>query len=98
MLMPCARRPEAHAPPRTPPARRQVNRPGLSLDVLAIRQLVDLTGQIMGLPRDLSQHPGGFVLTKGPLSRPVPIENASMPDRTVIQWDKCQGSPNLPYS
>ena len=42
----------------------------------------------MGLPRHLSQHPGGFVLTKGPLSRMVPIENASMPDRTVIQWDK----------
>jgi error-prone DNA polymerase len=42
----------------------------------------------MGLPRHLSQHPGGFVLTKGPLSRLVPIENASMPDRTVIQWDK----------
>ena len=57
---------------------------GLSLDDLAIRQLVDLTGQIMGLPRHLSQHPGGFVLTKGPLSRLVPIENASMPDRTVI--------------
>lgn len=61
---------------------------GLSLDDLAIRQLVELTSQIMGLPRHLSQHPGGFVLTKGPLSRMVPIENASMPDRTVIQWDK----------
>jgi error-prone DNA polymerase len=61
---------------------------GLSLDDLAIRQLVELTGQIMGLPRHLSQHPGGFVLTKGPLSRLVPIENAAMPDRTVIQWDK----------
>ena len=61
---------------------------GLSLDDLAIRQLVELTGQLIGLPRHLSQHPGGFVLTKGPLSRMVPIENASMPDRTVIQWDK----------
>ncbi|MBX9793759.1 MAG: error-prone DNA polymerase, partial [Burkholderiaceae bacterium] len=61
---------------------------GLSLDDLAIRQLVQLTGQLIGLPRHLSQHPGGFVLTKGPLSRMVPIENASMPDRTVIQWDK----------
>lgn len=61
---------------------------GLSLDDLAIRQLVELTSQIMGLPRHLSQHPGGFVLTKGPLSRMVPIENASMPERTVIQWDK----------
>ena len=61
---------------------------GLSVDDLAIRQLVELTRQIMGLPRHLSQHPGGFVLTKGPLSRLVPIENASMPERTVIQWDK----------
>jgi error-prone DNA polymerase len=61
---------------------------GLSLDDLAIKQLVQLTGQLIGLPRHLSQHPGGFVLTKGPLSRLVPIENASMPDRTVIQWDK----------
>jgi error-prone DNA polymerase len=54
-----------------------------TLDDLAVRQLVDLTGQIMGLPRHLSQHPGGFVLTKGPLSRLVPIENAAMEDRTV---------------
>ena len=61
---------------------------GLSLDDLAIKQLLKLTGQVIGLPRHLSQHPGGFVLTKGPLSRMVPIENASMPDRTVIQWDK----------
>ena len=61
---------------------------GLSLDDLAIQQLVKLTGQVIGLPRHLSQHPGGFVLTKGPLSRMVPIENAAMPDRTVIQWDK----------
>jgi error-prone DNA polymerase len=61
---------------------------GLSLDDLAIRQLVHLTGQLINLPRHLSQHPGGFVLTQGPLSRLVPIENAAMPDRTVIQWDK----------
>ncbi len=61
---------------------------GLSLEDLAIQQLVQLTRQLIGLPRHLSQHPGGFVLTKGPLSRMVPIENAAMPDRTVIQWDK----------
>ena len=42
----------------------------------------------MGFPRHLSQHPGGFVLTRGPLSRMVPIENAAMDDRTVIEWDK----------
>ncbi|MEZ5645555.1 MAG: error-prone DNA polymerase [Burkholderiaceae bacterium] len=61
---------------------------GLDPDSLAVRQLVTLSGQIMGFPRHLSQHTGGFVLTRGPLSELVPIENASMPDRTVIQWDK----------
>ena len=42
----------------------------------------------MGFPRHLSQHVGGFVISAGPLEELVPIENASMPDRTVIQWDK----------
>ena len=55
---------------------------------LQIRQLVRLSRQLMGMPRHLSQHPGGFVLTAGPLSRLVPIENAAMADRTVIEWDK----------
>jgi error-prone DNA polymerase len=41
-----------------------------------------------GFPRHLSQHPGGFVIDNRRLSRLVPVENASMPDRTVIQWDK----------
>jgi len=50
--------------------------------------LRDLTQQLMNMPRHLSQHVGGFVLTEGPLSRIVPIENAAMPDRSVIQWDK----------
>jgi len=61
---------------------------GLSVDDLAVQQLLKLTAQILGFPRHLSQHTGGFVLTRGPLSRLVPIENASMPDRTVIEWDK----------
>jgi len=61
---------------------------GLSLDDLAVRQLLELTRQLMGFPRHLSQHPGGFVLTRGPLSRMVPIEAAAMEDRTVIEWDK----------
>jgi len=61
---------------------------GLSLDDLGIQQLMTITRQLMGFPRHLSQHPGGFVLTKGPLSRMVPIEAASMEDRTVIEWDK----------
>jgi len=61
---------------------------GLSVDDLQVRQLLHLTKQLLGFPRHLSQHPGGFVLMKGALSRIVPIENASMKDRTVLQWDK----------
>ena len=61
---------------------------GLDPDSLKVRQLVALTGQLMGFPRHLSQHTGGFVLTQMPLSRMVPIENAAMADRTVIEWDK----------
>jgi error-prone DNA polymerase len=61
---------------------------GLNPDDLAVRQLIRLSAQLMGFPRHLSQHTGGFVLTRGPLSRLVPIENASMADRTVIEWDK----------
>jgi error-prone DNA polymerase len=61
---------------------------GLDPDSLQVRQLVALTGQLMGFPRHLSQHTGGFVLTQMPLSRMVPIENAAMADRTVIEWDK----------
>ncbi|NDY93815.1 error-prone DNA polymerase [Ideonella sp. TBM-1] len=61
---------------------------GLDVNDLALRQLIELTGQLIGFPRHLSQHPGGFVLTQGPLARLVPIENAAMPERTVIQWDK----------
>jgi error-prone DNA polymerase len=49
---------------------------------------LDLTRQLMGFPRHLSQHVGGFVLTQTRLTRLVPVENASMKDRSVIQWDK----------
>lgn len=61
---------------------------GLSLDDLGVQQLMTITRQLMTFPRHLSQHPGGFVLTRGPLSRMVPIEAAVMEDRTLIQWDK----------
>jgi error-prone DNA polymerase len=52
------------------------------------RQLIRLVGEILGFPRHLSQHVGGMVLSNSPLCELVPIENASMPDRTVVQWDK----------
>ncbi|MFN9472700.1 error-prone DNA polymerase [Acidovorax sp.] len=61
---------------------------GLSLEDLAVRQLILLATQLMGYPRHLSQHPGGFVLTQGLLTRMVPVQNASMADRTCIEWDK----------
>lgn len=47
-----------------------------------------LVEQILGFPRHLSQHTGGFVISEGKISDLVPVENASMPDRTLIQWDK----------
>ena len=61
---------------------------GLDTGQLKVRQLLELTSTLMGFPRHLSQHTGGFVLTQLPLSRLVPIENATMKDRTVIEWDK----------
>src|SRR5690606_10117633 len=51
-------------------------------------QWVYLAEKIMGFPRHLSQHPGGFVMSQGPLCRLVPIENAAMENRSVVQWDK----------
>lgn len=48
----------------------------------------DLANALIGMPRHLSQHPGGFVISHTKLSRLVPIENAAMEDRTVVQWDK----------
>ena len=50
--------------------------------------MIELTQELVGFPRHLSQHPGGFVIDNRRLSRLVPVENASMPERTVIQWDK----------
>lgn len=67
---------------------QRVSETGLSPDDLAVKQLLTLTGQLIGMPRHMSQHPGGFVLTRGPLKRMVPIENAAMEDRTIVEWDK----------
>lgn len=52
------------------------------------RQLTVLIRQLLGFPRHLSQHVGGMVITRDPLCEVVPIENAAMADRTVIEWDK----------
>ncbi len=61
---------------------------GLDPESPVIRRLLALVRQILGFPRHLSQHVGGFVISEGPLSELVPVENAAMPDRTVIQWEK----------
>jgi error-prone DNA polymerase len=53
-----------------------------------INQFLSLVNQILGFPRHLSQHVGGFVISSGPLSQLVPVENATMEGRTIIQWDK----------
>jgi len=50
--------------------------------------LVRLVAELRGFPRHLSQHVGGFVISRGPITRLVPVENAAMAERTVIQWDK----------
>ncbi|WCP66167.1 error-prone DNA polymerase [Vibrio tubiashii] len=61
---------------------------GLQPDSLKGEQFINLVNEILGFPRHLSQHVGGFIIAAGPLYELVPVENASMPDRTVIQWDK----------
>ncbi len=53
-----------------------------------LHRVLVLTSRLVGFPRHLSQHPGGFVISEHPLSTLVPVENAAMKDRTIIQWDK----------
>ena len=61
---------------------------GLDIQSHTLQHLASLVSELIGFPRHLSQHVGGFVITDAPLSELVPIENAAMPDRTLIQWDK----------
>jgi len=61
---------------------------GLDPSDRTVRMVGKLVRQILGFPRHLSQHVGGFVITRGPLCEMVPIENGAMPDRTFIEWDK----------
>src|SRR5262245_19372072 len=53
-----------------------------------MRQFADLWCRMQDLPRHLGQHSGGMVICQGRLDAVVPLENASMPDRVVVQWDK----------
>ena len=71
----------------TPPVER-LREGGFDPDSPVLRRVLSLTGQLIGFPRHLSQHPGGFVISEQPLDSLVPVENAAMADRTIIQWDK----------
>ncbi|MBR0565028.1 error-prone DNA polymerase [Azoarcus sp. L1K30] len=66
----------------------RVREAGFDPDSPQVAHLLTLTRTLIGFPRHLSQHVGGFVIARGRLDELVPIENAAMPDRTVLQWDK----------
>ncbi|MBN8477221.1 error-prone DNA polymerase [Sulfuritalea sp.] len=61
---------------------------GLDPEHPAVQRWLGIAKMLIGLPRHLTQHVGGFVISRGRLDRLVPVENAAMPERTVIQWDK----------
>ncbi|HEV8678230.1 MAG TPA: PHP domain-containing protein, partial [Stellaceae bacterium] len=69
-------------------ADKRVREAGLDPADRTLSLALDLAGELIGFPRHLSQHVGGFVITREPLSELVPIENAAMDDRTLIEWDK----------
>ncbi len=66
----------------------RANDAGLDLSDPHLKRTVKLAGQLIGMPRHLSQHVGGFILTERPLTETVPIGNGAMDDRTFIEWDK----------
>ena len=67
---------------------QRIREAGLDPRAANVQHLVALSSELIGFPRHLSQHVGGFVITGRPLSELVPIENAAMPNRTVIEWNK----------
>ena len=70
------------------PWKSQLANLGLNAEDPKVTQLITLTEALLGTPRHLSQHVGGFVISAGPLYDLVPVENAAMEARTIIQWDK----------
>lgn len=66
----------------------RANDAGLDLSDPHLRRTMKLAEQLIGMPRHLSQHVGGFILTERPLTETVPIGNGAMDDRTFIEWDK----------
>jgi len=67
---------------------QRIESAGLQSQQKMLQHFFALIEQILGFPRHLSQHVGGFVITQSKISDLVPLENASMPERTIIQWDK----------
>ncbi|MBI1393242.1 MAG: DNA polymerase III subunit alpha [Alphaproteobacteria bacterium] len=61
---------------------------GLDVSAPRVAMTLALARELMGFPRHLSQHTGGFVVTDGPLEETIPIGNGAMPDRTFVEWDK----------
>jgi len=76
----------AHAP--SPPAPSPADAKRRHGEGERLRLALSLARELAGFPRHLSQHVGGFVITKSPLGEVVPIENAAMENRTVVEWDK----------
>ncbi|MDA8485976.1 error-prone DNA polymerase [Pseudomonas resinovorans] len=70
------------------PSAGRLREVGFDPESPVLRRVVTLTNELIGFPRHLSQHPGGFVISEAPLDSLVPVENATMAERTVIQWDK----------
>lgn len=68
--------------------KKRIEAAGLHTQQKLLQQFFILVEQIRGFPRHLSQHVGGFVISQDKISDLVPLENASMPERTIIQWDK----------
>ena len=69
-------------------SQKEARRAGLDPSDPRIAQVLALTQELIGFPRHLSQHVGGFVITRSRLDEVVPIENAAMEDRTFVEWDK----------
>jgi error-prone DNA polymerase len=71
---------------RMTPERMQAQ--GFDPESRVVQHWIEMTNTLMGFPRHLSQHSGGFVIARDKLTRLVPVENAAMPERSVIEWDK----------
>jgi error-prone DNA polymerase len=74
--------------PQTLELKKQLKLAGVTRDHPRLPMLLETCRQVLGLPRHLGQHSGGMVLSAGTLSQFVPLENARMPGRSVLQWDK----------